>query len=103
MTAPKRVQLRRVKGYRKPVDAVVVTRSSKSFGNPYRLDGKQDFIAASVAVEWFQSYAVKRLITEPDWLEPLRGRDLACYCQPMWPCHADVLLVLANRGAGDDQ
>lgn len=32
----------------------------------------------------------------PD-LEPLRGHDLACWCPLDQPCHADVLLELANR------
>jgi hypothetical protein len=27
----------------------------------------------------------------------LRGRDLACYCSERSPCHADVLLVVANQ------
>ena len=26
----------------------------------------------------------------------LAGRDLACWCKPDQPCHADVLLELAN-------
>jgi hypothetical protein len=26
----------------------------------------------------------------------LRGKDLACWCPPDQPCHADVLLELAN-------
>ena len=30
-------------------------------------------------------------------LEQLRGHDLACWCPPGHPCHADVLLELANR------
>lgn len=29
-------------------------------------------------------------------LPELRGRDLACWCPPGSPCHADVLLELAN-------
>lgn len=29
-------------------------------------------------------------------LEPLRGCDLACWCPLTAPCHADVLLELAN-------
>jgi len=32
----------------------------------------------------------------PD-LVPLLGRDLACWCDLAAPCHADVLLELANR------
>lgn len=31
-------------------------------------------------------------------LEPLRGRNLACWCALDAPCHADVLLELANVG-----
>lgn len=27
----------------------------------------------------------------------LRGKNLACWCKPGEPCHADVLLELANR------
>lgn len=30
-------------------------------------------------------------------IEELRGRDLACWCPLDQPCHADVLLELANR------
>lgn len=29
----------------------------------------------------------------------LRGKNLACWCPPGVPCHADVLLELANREA----
>jgi hypothetical protein len=31
------------------------------------------------------------------WLAPLRGRDLVCWCPLDAPCHADILLELANR------
>src|SRR5690606_29860948 len=38
-------------------------------------------------------------IPEPfaEWLRPLRGRDLMCWCPLDQPCHADVLLEFANR------
>jgi len=29
-------------------------------------------------------------------LDELRGRDVVCWCAPL-PCHADVLLELANK------
>jgi len=32
-----------------------------------------------------------------DWIAPLRGHDLVCWCPLDQPCHADVLLELANR------
>jgi hypothetical protein len=35
----------------------------------------------------------------PD-LAPLRGKNVACWCKPGAPCHADVLLELANAAGG---
>lgn len=35
------------------------------------------------------------------WLTPLAGRDLACWCPLDQPCHADVLLALANGQDAD--
>lgn len=31
-----------------------------------------------------------------EWLKPLAGKNLACWCLLDQPCHADVLLELAN-------
>jgi hypothetical protein len=31
-----------------------------------------------------------------DIMRELRGKNLACWCKPGEPCHADVLLELAN-------
>jgi hypothetical protein len=43
----------------------------------------------------------EHLLTTPGLLAAARaelaGRDLACWCQPGAPCHADVLLELVNR------
>ncbi len=30
-------------------------------------------------------------------IEALHGKNIACWCAPRQPCHADVLLELANR------
>ena len=38
--------------------------------------------------------------TADDIRRELRGRDLVCWCPLDQPCHADVLLELANRGEG---
>lgn len=119
----RRIQLRRTKGWRKPEGAVVVARPSK-WGNPYRFaqyprvvhplgaeepvrvsDAARrrfavvDFRAALLAcVEdpWGRSHPLPiRVIAES--LPELRGRDLACWCPLDQPCHADVLLELANK------
>jgi hypothetical protein len=44
-----------------------------------------------------------RVLTAPNYgnaraaLDELRGKNLACWCKPGAPCHADVLIELANR------
>ena len=53
--------------------------------------------AARCAVEWFQEAIVDSvLLYEPGFFEPLRGKDLCCWCSLDQPCHADVLLAIAN-------
>jgi hypothetical protein len=34
----------------------------------------------------------KKLEDDPNFLEPLRGKNLACWCPLDRPCHVDVLL-----------
>jgi len=45
----------------------------------------------------------KRLALQGDTIRAnihqLRGKNLACWCKPGEPCHADVLLELANKEA----
>jgi hypothetical protein len=103
---PKRVQLSRRKGWRMPPGAVKVDRSGqKRWGNPFlwSMYGKalsdengESQRAAAVADyrQWImqpeQAHLRDAIRTE------LRGKDLACWCPPDQPCHADVLLELAN-------
>ena len=90
MTVAARIQLRRTKGWRKPPGAVVVARPSR-WGNPYRVEPGR---TAAEAVALYRR-----------WIEPradavraeLTGRDLCCWCRLDQPCHADVLLEIANR------
>ena len=55
------------------------------------------------AVEPYRDLLQVRLRDEPDrlrqWLAPLVGRDLACWCPLDQACHADLLLKIANGGA----
>ena len=83
---PVRIQRQRTKGWRKPKGAICVSRPSR-WGNPF---------TGPRPVSRFREYAEHRLLSEPDWLEPLRGHDLACFCRLDYPCHADILLELAN-------
>jgi hypothetical protein len=90
---PCRVQLSRSKGWRMPENTVKVDRTTR-FGNPFRLDEGH---AASVAAfrTWLRSTAAGKALADAA-RETLRGRNLACWCPLEGPCHADVLLEIAN-------
>ena len=71
--------------------AVRVDRGT-DWGNPFIMEREAD---RDKVCDLYEQYAAWRLTVEPDWLEPLRGRDLACWCAPK-RCHADTLIRLAN-------
>jgi hypothetical protein len=48
---------------------------------------------AEMAVAFYRRLYSK---SKPFGIGDLRGRDLACWCRLDQPCHADVLLEMAN-------
>lgn len=106
---PKRIQLRRTKGWRIPPNTVVVARPTK-WGNPYKVgDTLPNFfgpnqplklLTRKEVVDLFESVTCRawfRVIRPHRNIEELRGKNLACWCPVGEPCHADVLLELANK------
>ena len=114
--SPKRIQMSRQHPWRPDnPDAVIVARPSK-WGNPASIVGKRVLLAG---VEVFtgsitttdrqvREFAVRSFrwqlgnhpnligYTEAEVRAELAGRDLACWCPLDQPCHADILLTLAN-------
>jgi hypothetical protein len=103
--APVRIQRKRTKGWRMPESTVYVGRPS-AFGNPYYISEDCQHIS------WFRAdllkeSAAKAPTSDHPWgqrfwkmsrlLPTLRGKNLACWCALDQPCHADVLLEIANR------
>lgn len=121
--SPQRIQLSRAKGWRMPANTVKVDRSTR-FGNPFTLKAAIDSeyttaaSAPAFVVECFRDW-LRPGAPGRDWwqgpesdackaailtnLDSLRGKNLACWCRPSAPCHADVLLELANAPAPDRQ
>jgi hypothetical protein len=106
---PQRIQLRRAKGWRLPANTIVVSRPTK-WGNPF-IVGQHGTQAECVRLftllvcgYWCISTDApcadeqKRFMAHAKaHLNELRGKNLACWCRPGTPCHADVLLQIANR------
>lgn len=123
MSAPKRIQRRRTPGWRMPDRALYVGRPTV-WGNPYRpvhrgdglwvtvndnevvYDGYGPFrtrqAAARDCVRLFWEIEIGyRLLADRADVHALTGYDLACWCPLDQPCHADVLLRIANEVAVD--
>ncbi len=91
--APKRIQRRRTKGWRMPEGAVYVGRPTR-WGNMFGTTAR-DVITVGTAHQAVDGFRAVVLAEQWD-LRALRGRPLACWCALDQPCHADVLLELAN-------
>ena len=75
-----------------PLGAVYVGRPSK-WGNPFTMPAYSREEAVERHKIWVASFASGSPIKD---IKELRGKDLVCWCAPL-PCHADVLLELANK------
>lgn len=108
MSEPKRIQLKRTKGWRMPPNTVKVDRTTK-FGNPFVgpdaalifdlwLNGDMKELARFVDADSIYGWTVER----DNYLKhvmQLEGKNLACWCKPDRHCHADSLLSFVKRAA----
>jgi len=78
-----------------PENTVYVGRPTK-WGNPYTV---VDYRTAEEAAQAYKIAFDCDILefTQQDIWKELEGKNLACWCPLDQPCHADVLLKLANR------
>lgn len=104
---PLRIQLSRKKGWRLPPNTVSVARPG-DWGNPFRVGHVNQRTGVLVrdpahAVELYRKAfyesddEIWNQVMRESAKEYLRGKNLACWCPLGEPCHADVLLDIANR------
>jgi len=107
-----RVQLRRAKGWRMPPNTVKVDRTTK-WGNPFKvckrwtaeqavarhtyLLGGYICLCADPSMKQQEEYIAMLKAERANGWPSLRGKNLACWCRLDAPCHADLLLDIANR------
>ena len=101
---PERIQRKRTKGWRMPENTVYVGRGSR-WGNRYEIGKphpetflpmtRDDVVALHRTLVHSWTSGIHRKIQSE-----LGGKNLACWCPLNQPCHADVLLELANAAAG---
>lgn len=100
---PERIQRKRTKGWQMPPNTVCVTRPGR-YGNPYTAKQAReagykgsDTQIAQMCVDMFRLEMPE--FAKTAFRQDLRGKNLACWCSLDQPCHADVLLEIANAPA----
>lgn len=106
---PIRIQRKRTKGWRMPDNTVYVGRPGLwrnmfPIGKPDEINGQltaknrqeavnyfRDFISGKTVYGKFNKKAYAEIVRHE-----LKGKNLACWCPLNEPCHADVLIEVAN-------
>ena len=103
LASPRRIQLSRKRGWRLPPNTVIVDRRTQ-FGNPHYI-GYCGMCGVDhtreESVREFEAMLMENLWAMKSLIEPLRGKNLACWCPLNQTCHADILLRLANDELSD--
>lgn len=99
---PERIQRKRTTGWRMPPNTVYVGRPNSAFQNRYKIGTQSNWLGREVATQQEAVDCFKAVIMEPAHMrayarETLRGKNLCCWCRLDQPCHADVLLEIANE------
>ena len=96
---PVRIQRKRTRGWRMPDGAVYVGRPSK-WGNPMKgTHSTREHLTAQfrrMVVDLRFRDIARGYPKSWEVVRELRGKDLACWCPLDQPCHADVLMEIAN-------
>lgn len=105
---PQRIQRKRTKGWRMPENTVYVGRGS-AWGNPFVVG--RDGNARQCVNKYIKLHTpythrpptngMDHFLLSVAFIESaqyeLKGKNLACWCKPGEPCHADFLLNIANE------
>lgn len=82
---PKRIQRKRVKGWRMPENTISVTRPG-IWGNPYKEGVYSQYLGRKCEDVFDCITSFKYYVNDP----------IACWCKEGADCHGDILLKIAN-------
>lgn len=91
---PVRIQRKRNKGWRMPENTVYVGRPSKWGNRWFGLNDNERARAVELFEDWIMLDTNKG--RREDIVKYLKGKNLCCWCRIDKPCHADILLKIAN-------
>lgn len=92
---PIRIQRKRTKGFRLPENTKSVARPG-FFGNPFKVGNEDNKLVIGLYEDWLKNTPEGTLTIKKAKAE-LKGKNLACFCPLDKPCHADILLKIANQ------
>jgi len=110
---PVRLQRKRQKGFKlispNGLPIVYVGRPT-IFGNAYKVGDKTnsgEILTRERILKLYEKGIREVLLNPLDYpqhykaIKSLRGKNLCCFCKPSEPCHADILLAIANPPQAD--
>jgi len=108
IVVPVRVQRKRTKGFNlqkaspNGLPVVYCGRPTK-WGNPYKVpkgiigEEKDREIALQAILLAYEKWLRAKLEEDPYFLDPLKGKNLACFCPLTSPCHCDIILKIMKE------
>ena len=88
-----------------PDNTIYVGRPTK-YGNPFTVGCNASEFSTNLpdhvetveqAIDCFRYWLDLKIWINKDFVKPLKGKNLACFCREGEKCHADILLEVANR------
>jgi len=84
--------------WKKNPNAVYVGRPTK-WGNPFTVKE----YGLTMCLDRYTIWLTQKLFQDPSFLDPLKGKDLVCFCPLDQPCHADIITEFLSQKQTTEQ
>jgi len=90
----KRIQRKNFFDYSWKADNGVYVGRPTRWGNPFKIS---EYVLDE-CLRLYRKWLHEQLAKNPAFLEPLKGKNLVCFCATDKPCHADVIMEFLGEG-----